>query len=165
MSMTLLKPEVKKLLNEAIENELYASRLYMNIANQLQAAGYFGGQKHFLAEAADELTHYQKLVDYVNDRGSVADVAMTAKQADKVSNLMEAFENSLQAETDLEKFYVDFYEKAEDEMEDCVTAQFLLQFIEIQRKAIGEVKDIISTLMIAKDNSAALLIIDAKLGA
>jgi ferritin len=49
-------------------------------------------------------------------------------------------------------------------MKDCVTAQFLLQFIEIQRKAVGEVKDILSLLNIAKDNSAALLEIDEKLG-
>jgi ferritin len=45
-----------------------------------------------------------------------------------------------------------------------MTAQFLLQFLEIQRKSIGEYGDLLARLQIADDNAAALLMIDNELG-
>ena len=160
---SLLKPQTKTLLTKAIGNELYASNLYKNLANQAQSLGFFGAQKYFLKESEQELSHYQIIADYINDRGDVAEVPMVEKQTDKAKSLTDAFEFSLEAEIDLEKFYVEFYEEAEDKLKDCVTAQFLLQFIEIQRKSIGEVKDILAMLKIAGTDAGALLIIDKKL--
>lgn len=161
---SLLKPELKAGLIKAIGHELYAHNLYKSLANQMQSLGFFGAQKYFLKESVDELGHYQILADYINDRGDVAEVPMIDKQSDKAKTLADAFEFSLEAEMDLEKFYVGLYEEAEDKMEDCVTAQFLLQFIEIQRKSVGEVKDILAMLKIAGSDAGALLIIDKKLG-
>jgi ferritin len=129
----------------------------------MQAVGYFGGQAYFNKEALSELDHYQSLTDYVNDRGSVIEIPMIDAQVDKVKDLKTAFELVYETEKNLLDFYVKFYEEAEDDMKDCVTAQFLLSFIEIQRKSVGEVKDILSMLEIAKDNSSSLLAIDSKL--
>lgn len=161
---SLLKPQTKTSLIKAIGHELYAHNLYKSLANQMQSLGFFGAQKYFLKESVDELGHYQILADYINDRGDVAEVPMIDKQADKAKSLMDAFEYSLEAEMDLEKFYVQFYEDCEEKFGDCVTEQFLLQFIEIQRKSVGEVKDILAMLKIAGSEAGALLIIDKKLG-
>jgi ferritin len=48
MPKSLLSSEVKAALDEAIHAELYASNLYLRIANQLQRLGYFGAQAFFL---------------------------------------------------------------------------------------------------------------------
>ena len=45
------------------------------------------------------------------------------------------------------------------------TAHFLLQFLEIQRKSIGEYGDWLSRLELAGDDKCAILIIDKELGA
>lgn len=161
---SMLKKEMKGTLNEAIGHELYAHNLYRSLAAQMQSIGFFGTQAYFNKEALSELDHYQIIVDYINDRGDVAEIPAIEKQSDKVKTLKEAFEIVHETESDLLDFYVKAYEAAEDKMKDCVTAQFLLQFIEIQRKAVGEVKDILATISIAADNSAALLLIDKKLG-
>jgi ferritin len=161
---SLLKKETKASLIKAIGHELYAHNLYRSLAAQMQAIGFFGTQKYFNSEAESELGHYQILVDYINDRGDVAEIPLVEAQKDKAKGLLDAFEIVYETEKSLLDFYVQFYESAEDKMKDCVTSQFLLQFIEIQRKAVGEVKDILSLLNIAKDNSAALLEIDEKLG-
>jgi len=161
---SLLKPELKSKLDQAIGHELYAHLLYANVANHMQAVGFFGAQKYFQAESADEFTHYQKIVDFINDRGDVATINALPKMSDMPKSLMDCFEIALEAETDLENFYVKLYEEAEDKYMDCVTAQFLLQFIEIQRKSVGEMKDMLSILKICGDNSAALLELDEKLG-
>lgn len=160
---SLLKKEIKSLLDEAIGHELYAHILYANVANYMQATGFFGAQKYFQAESADEFTHYQKIVDYINDRGDVATINSIVKMGDSPKTLLDAFEIALEAESDLERFYVNTYEKAED-IDDCITAQFLLQFMEIQRKSVGEIKDMLSILTICGENSAALLELDEKLG-
>jgi ferritin len=160
---SLLKPKVRELLVKAIEEELYAHNLYQSVANQLQAVGYFGAQKYFLNESTDELRHYNIHVNYFNDRGDCAPVPAIVAIKDKVSNLLEAFELTYETELALGKLYESLYDEIEDN-EDCTTAQFLLQFLEIQRLSVGEAKDYLSMLKIAGDNSSALLMIDKKLG-
>ena len=49
---------------------------------------------------------------------------------------------------DVYKQYKDFYKKAEDE--DVSVAQYLLQFVEIQRKAVGHYGDLLAKYKIAE---------------
>ena len=56
--------------------------------------------------------------------------------------------------------YADWYARA-----DVTTQQFLLQFIEIQRKSIGEYGDLISRLDRSGDDECGIIIIDQELGA
>ena len=80
------------MLNEAVQAELYASHLYKHVANQLQRLGYLGAQKFFAGESADELEHYQKHADFLNDRGTVAKVPMLDAITDPVTTLRDALE-------------------------------------------------------------------------
>jgi ferritin len=47
---------------------------------------------------------------------------------------------------------------------DCFTAQFLLQFLEIQRLSIGEYADWLQRLMLVGDDKCGVLMIDRELG-
>ena len=49
------------------------------------------------------------------------------------------------------------------EEEDCVVAQFLLQFMEIQRKAVGEYGDLLAKYKIAEE-SKEILFFDKSMG-
>ena len=145
MLASLLRTEVRDWLQKSISSELYASQLYKSLANQLQRKGLFNIQKFFLGESSDELTHYQILVDYMNDRNDCADLPMIPPIADRIIDAGDALRIAYETELSLLNQYVEFYEMCEDEqMEDCTTAQFILQFIEIQRKAVGEYGDLIS---------------------
>lgn len=159
MAKSLLKPDVENILNQAIHAELFASNLYKHLANQLQRLGWFGAQKHFAGESADELEHYQKLADYLNDRGTVAKVPAVEAMDDTVTGLRDAIEIAYETEVELGRNYEQWFEAS-----DTTTRQFLLQFIEIQRVSIGEYADLISRLDRAQDNPAALFAIDAELG-
>ena len=142
MLSSLLSTEVRDWLQKSISSELYASHLYKSLANQLQRRGLFNIQKFFLGESADELKHYQILVDYMNDRNDCADLPMIPPIADRIIDAGDALRIAYETELNLLNQYIEFYEKAEDEYMDCITAQFLLQFIEIQRKAVGEYGDL-----------------------
>lgn len=139
---SLLKPEIKLLLNKACGSELKASHLYQYLANQMQRLGYFGAQKYFLHESMEERKHYQKLADYMNDMGDIASVPMIDAFMNKISSIGDALDLAFITEKDLMYEYQKSYEDAE-EKGDCITSTFLIEFLQIQRKSVGEFGDLI----------------------
>ena len=145
---SLLSASMKKGMQDAVYIELYQSNLWKSLANQLQRLGYFGSQKYFLAESAEELTHYQMHVEFMNDMGDCADLPKIDAITDKVEDIGDALEIGYNIELDVYKQYKDFYKKAEDE--DVSVAQYLLQFVEIQRKAVGHYGDLLAKYKVAE---------------
>lgn len=158
---SLITTDIKTILDKAIQSELYASHLYKHLANQLQRMGYFGAQKFFLAESATELEHYQQHVDYQNDVGSVAKVPAVEAMNESVGSLMDALEIGYETEAQLYEDYVRWYQMA---AKDPVTQQFLLQFLEIQRKSVGEYADLLARLATVGDDKCGILIVDQEMG-
>lgn len=154
--MLILKSETKKMLMQAITSELYASNFYKNAANYMQREGFFGAQKYFLKESSDELLHYQKIVDYINDLGDVVYVpAIESCESKSPKTLKEALEYSFKLEKELMDKYISFYEKS-----DTLTCQFLLQFLEIQRTSVGEYGDLLARYSKCGEDKAAILEFD-----
>jgi ferritin len=154
----LLSPSMKKGLQKAIYAELYQSNLWKHIANNLQRLGYFGGQKYFLAESAEELTHYQVFVDFINDMGDVADVPKIDAIEDEIDSMAAALQVAYDMELDVYNQYKKFYEEADEE--DCAVGIFLQQFVTIQLKSVGTYGDLISRYNRCGTNEAAILEFD-----
>lgn len=148
MLKSLLSASMRKGLQKSIELELYQANLWKSFANQLQRLGYFGSQKYFLVESAEELTHYQIHVEFMNDMGDCADLPKIDEVSDKVANIGDALNLGYEMELEVYNHYKKFYEQAEDE--DVSVAQYLLQFIEIQRKAVGSYGDLLAKYKIAE---------------
>lgn len=144
MLTNLIKPEIQLWLNKSGQSELYASNLYRYMANQMQRLGLFGAQKFFLKESASELEHYQKLANYTNDMGSVLEVPAIEEIKEDVTGILTALQISYETELELLNQYREFYEKAEDEMNDCITATFLIWFLQKQVESVGEFGDLIA---------------------
>ena len=135
-------------LQMAVAKELYASHLYKHIANKLQFMSLCGGQEFYLHEAKEELEHYQKIVDYLNEVGvSVSVPAVPAMDGILIDGYYAALSVSLQAETELLDFYVSLYEKA-----DPVTEQFLAKFLKIQRKAVAKYDSLMKYFSLLESN-------------
>jgi ferritin len=154
----LLSPSMKKGLQKAIYAELYQSNLWKHIANQLQRLGFFGGQKYFLAESAEELTHYQIFVDFINDMGDVADVPKIDAIEDEIDSIATALQVAYDMELDVYNQYKKFYQEADEE--DSAVGIFLQQFVTIQLKAVGAYGDLISRYNRCGTNEAAILEFD-----
>ena len=97
----LLDKATEDMLNKAVHAELYASHLYRHVANQMQRVGFFGTQKFFAGESADELTHYQRIADYMNDRGAMAKVPALEACTETVGDMVEAIELGYETERQL----------------------------------------------------------------
>lgn len=154
----LLSPNMKKGLQKAIYAEMYQSNLWKHIANQLQRLGYFGGQKYFLAESAEELTHYQIFVDFINDMGDVADIPKIDAIEDDIDSIATALQIAYDMELDVYNQYKKFYEEADEE--DVAVGIFMQQFVTIQLKAVGAYGDLISRYNRCGTNEAAILEFD-----
>jgi ferritin len=151
---SMLNAEMKKGLQQSIYWELYQSNLWKSLANQLQRLGLFGSQKYFLAESAEELTHYQIIVEFMNDMGDCADLPKIEAIEDKVKNIGDALEIGYETETDVYNHYKDF---AKDALkEDLAVYSFLQQFIDIQVKAVGAYGDLLAKYKIAEETKEIL---------
>lgn len=159
MLKSLLTKSTEAMLNEAVQAELLASNLYKHVSNQLQRLGYFGAQKHFAEASSEELTHYQKIADFLNDRGTSAKIPTIAAMTEEVSSLFDAIDLAYSTELELERNYVRWYKGTDD----IIVQQFLLFFLEEQRKSVGAYGDLIARLDRAGDNEAAILMIDQEL--
>ena len=95
---SLLSGKMRKGLQDALHVELYQSNLWKSLANQLQKLGLFGTQKYFLAESAEELTHYQMIVEFMNDMGDCADVPKIDAITDKINTLGDSLEIGYETE-------------------------------------------------------------------
>jgi ferritin len=156
----LLDKPTEDMLNKAVHAELYASHLYKHIANQMQRVGFFGTQKFFAGESADELKHYQLIADYMNDRGTSAKVPALEACTEVVTDIVDAIELGYETELQLMRDYEKWYRECK-----CVTTQqFMLQFLETQRKSVGEYGDLMSRLGLVSGDKAGMLMMDQELG-
>ena len=146
-------------IQEAVYHELYTSHLYKHIANQMQRMGFFGASKFFREESAHELEHYQKLADYLNDVGYVAELPEIEDCDEKIDGLESALTLAYETESDLLNRYAKWYEAV-----DTVTKQRLLEFIQVQRESCGALGDWLSLIARANGDECALLMIDKQLG-
>lgn len=158
---SILSANDKKIIQEAVQQELYASHLYKQVANFMQRAGYFGAQAFFAGEAGDELEHYEKHVQFMNDMGDVAEVPALPAISQRPDGLEAAVKLGFDTELSLGKKYECWHTAATSPM----TKQHLLQFLEIQRKSIGEYGDWLARIERAAGDECGLLIIDKEMGA
>lgn len=78
--------------------------------------------------------------------GSVASMPTVPSMTEKIESIMDALTTAYETEVELMKQYQEFYEQAEDDYGDCVTATFIQQFLLIQSKSVGQYGDLISRL-------------------
>lgn len=155
----ILSASEQELVVNAMENELRASLSYRKLSATMKRMGYFGAAAFFDKESRNELEHYVKWEDFANDCGFLA---LGLDHEDVVSTpgtLREAVQSAFDMERDLLSFYCSGLEETENH----VLNPILLKFIDVQRKAVGEYGDLLSTLDRAKDNPAALLMVDQQM--
>ena len=157
---SILSSNDKKIIQDAVHQELYASHLYKQVANFMQRAGYFGAQSFFASESKDELEHYEKHVQFMNDMGDVAEVPALPAITQRPTSLEGAIQLGFDTELALGQKYEKWYLAATSQM----TKQHLLQFLEIQRKSIGEYGDWMARIERAAGDECGLLIVDKELG-
>lgn len=162
MLKPILHAMVEDMLVQAGQEELTASNFYLYLQWQCERLGYYGAAKMFAGESEDERKHFNILARYFNDRGCTIRIPQVPEQDTVVASLRDAIESAYAVELALEMKYQEWYSFALQR--DVTTAQFLLQFVEIQRTSVGEFSDWLVRIDSVGDDKAGLLIIDNEMG-
>ena len=160
MKTKLINNQLTFGMEKRITGELEAQMMYRCMSNDMSYVGYFGASKLFLGEAKYEGKHYQKLVDICLQLGVLPVVKIDYFENEPVTTLEEAFRKAYTAEYKLYVDYGKFYAECKDEP---VLAQAILEFLEIQRKSVGEYADHLSRIELCNNDPAALLQFDKEL--
>ena len=162
MKKQLIDKECVAKFAELIHGELNHFYMYKLLANQMQAVGYFGAQKYFLKESAEELEHYQKHIDFLNDLGVLAPLPDLKPLKERCTTLQDALETALENEKELLDEYKAFSKTEGVEYPEL--QRHIWKFLKFQTDAVGFYGDMLARLELAKDDPCGILIIDKELG-
>lgn len=133
-----------------LKDEYTAHLIYKNAANWCKNVGYVKAAAFFEAEAADELTHAQKLQDYmiqwnVLPQIPVATIPNTNKSLIDCINGAYTFEYNL----------LQSYSQIQLEVEGMhpATFNFIQEFVEIQNHSVGVFSDLLNAIVLVDYNN------------
>ena len=136
-----LNPEVVQLLNQRLGDEYTAHYFYRNAANWCKDKAYFKAAAYFEAEAASELTHAEKLQNYLTDWNIVPFIP-PVKMVPSFSNLIDIVNKAYELEFNLLGAYN--VNSAQVFTTDLTTFDFLQQLRQIQMTSVAEYSDLLN---------------------
>ncbi len=133
-----------------LKDEYTAHLIYKNAANWCKNVGYVKAAAFFEAEAADELTHAQKLQDYmiqwnVLPQIPVATIPNTNKSLIDCINGAYTFEYNLLQSYSQIQLEVDGMHPA--------TFNFIQEFVDIQNHSVGVFSDLLNAIVLVDYNN------------
>jgi len=145
MSPRTLDPTIVAGLEARLKDEYTAHLIYKNAANWCKNVNYKHAAAFFEAEAADELTHAQKLQDYLTQWNVLPQIPVCAVP-NTLTSLVDCINVSYEFEYALLKSYSDL-QNAMDGPHPA-TFNFIQQFVDIQNESVGVFSDLLNGLML-----------------
>jgi len=136
MAEYTLNTKITKLIDDLVNEELFASYHYKSAFAWCALKNYNGGKAFFDKESQDEQVHATGLIDYAADWGHLvrfSDIAMP----DTFKSLVDIISKSLETEYALCEKYKEAYKIALDVQANTAVALFA-KYIEIQDNAVRE---------------------------
>lgn len=163
MKTLLINEAIKKSLDDLAKLELFNSYLYHQLSATCQALGYFGASKKYNAEALDEITHYQAVVDFINQRGGLVAPQPISTPVFEYNTLGDTLNSAYDQEVLTENAYKELGSLALS-VGDHTTYQFVHEVLEHQSESVGEYADLIARYNLTQNDPSAILLIDQELG-
>lgn len=126
-----LSEAILSLLNTQIKNELQSSQIYKGVSCWLDDNGWIGASKYYFKSAAEELTHMDKIYQYLFDRNCKAVVPTCDEVKQDFKDIREIVEFSLEHEMEVSKQWEEISKKAKEE-NDSTTHEMAEWFLKEQ---------------------------------
>ena len=160
MSPRTLDPTIVSALEARLKDEYTAHLIYKNAANWCKNVNYKHAAAFFEAEAADELTHAQKLQDYLTQWNVLPQIPVCAVP-NTLTSLVDCINVAYEFEYALLKSYSDL-QNAMDGPHPA-TFNFIQQFVDIQNESVGVFSDLLNGLMLVDvTNKLDLLVFEGE---
>ncbi len=126
-----ISQRIKKLLNDQIAMEGYASNYYLSMGSWAEITGYEGAANYFFAQADEERLHMLKIVHFLNGLGVEAAIPAIKQPPKDFKSFESLFKIALQNEQTVTKAIHKMVEIAQKE-KDHSTFDFLQWFVKEQ---------------------------------
>jgi ferritin len=160
----MLDKRMQDAINEQINWELFSGYLYLSMAAQFSELGMPGGQNWMTVQYQEELSHAQKMFDYVTQRGGRVTLEAIAKPQTAWASGLDMFRDALAHEEKVTARIFDLASLAL-ELKDHATHNFLQWFIAEQVEEEESASDMVQKFGMAGDQPAGLYQLDKELQA
>jgi ferritin len=126
-----LSEDVAKILNKQIRNELQSSQIYRGMSCWCDDKGWIDASKYFFKSAQEELTHQDKIYEYLFSKNVLAEVPVTEEVKQDFDDIRDVIETSLEHEIDITSNWDKIAELAKEEG-DNTTYEFSQWFLKEQ---------------------------------
>ena len=159
----VLSEQMQQLINHLIQVEFGSAYLYLAMSAYFARSNMTGTAAWLRLQYEEELTHAHRLVDYMSDRGGTVQIQGVPRQPVQFGSPLEAFQQVLAHEQYVTQTYQQAFEAAM-KAQDLQTAGVIQEFLREQVDEVAQAMVIVGRLQVARDNPAALLIMDQELG-
>lgn len=160
----MISEKMTSAINEQINAEIFSAYLYLSMSSYASFTGLKGAANWFYVQAKEEMTHAERLYNYVNSQGKR--VVLTAIDAPQVefASILDAFEVTLEHEKKVTALINNLVNLASDE-KDHATEIYLQWFVTEQVEEEESAQEIIDRLKLAGETGAGLFMVDKELEA
>ena len=140
-----LSQEVVTILQQRISDEYRVSFFYRTASNWCSDKGFKKAATWFKSEADEEITHAQKLLDYITDWNVLPEIAKIDSPQTEFKSLLDILSKAYEFEYNLYQEYEDTSAKVFKMGEIC-TFDFLKELRQIQNDSVIEASDRLNLL-------------------
>lgn len=160
----MINENVKNVLNEQVNKELYSAYLYLSMSAYFSDLGLLGFANWMRVQTQEETAHAMFIYDFLIDRGEK--VILTAIETPPTSwnNPLHAIEEALKHEIYVTGLINNIVSVAE-EVKDRATMSYMNWFVDEQVEEEANAKEIIDKLKLIGDDKSALYLLDKDLSA
>jgi len=158
----MISKKMEKVLNGQINKEMYSAYLYMSMSSYADAQGLKGIAHWFMVQYHEEMTHAMKMYEYLQEQGNEVAFGAIAKPEGTFSTALSLFEAALEHERFITRSINEIMDLAIEER-DHATKAFLEWYVSEQVEEEQNATEIVQTLKMIGDNSAALFLYDKDL--
>jgi ferritin len=155
--------EIEQALNEQVKEELNAEHHYLAMSAYFDSRSLEGMAAWMLAQAREEHDHAMRIFTFILDRGGKVTLQGVDAPEGAYDSPLSAFQRALENERKVTGQINDLYELASGKR-DHATRVMLEWFISEQVEEENTVQTIVDQLEMVGSDSAALLMLDQRLG-
>ena len=160
----MISDKMEDALNGQFNKEMYSAYLYMAMSSQADTMGLKGISHWFMVQYHEEMTHAMKIYEYIQEQGNCVVLDAIAKPEGTFSTALSLFEAGLEHERFITRSINELMDLAIEE-HDHASKAFLEWYVSEQVEEEQNAMEIVQTLKMIGDNSAALFLYDKDLRA
>lgn len=160
----MLTKKMETAINGQINKEMYSAYLYMAMSAYANTNGLRGISHWFLVQYHEEMVHAMKFYEYLQDQGNDIVLGAIEKPDGSFTTALSLYSAALKHEQYITKSINDLIELAIAE-KDNASKTFLDWYVTEQVEEEKNATEIIQTLRMIGDNTAALYLYDKELAA